>query len=347
MLRTFHLYQLQMRPKIITKYTAAGMISFWLAASCLLSVTLQAKTRSETWPETWPETWITQFLKNNQASIVTVLPQTGRAERNLAEPEGTGVIVQPGNLVLTANHVLGAANRILLRKTDGSVIEAKIFLRDQSTDLALLEINETLKAIEFEEGAQIGENVCAYGNAFGLGMSLSCGIVSATDKRGIGFNRVEDFVQTDAAINPGMSGAPLFKENGKLAGLVTAIFTKKSDGNLGVNFASSTRLIKAFLEDAKDGVLKPVRAGMIMRPAPFKGETGRAGGLVMRVLDNSAEKIAGIQQGDLVIKAGDLDVRSQADYLAAIALSQKEKSLDLTLVRGKNIQVITIKQINP
>lgn len=332
---TFDLRQLRVRRKIRPIALTCLLLLTWLAASPFAPALAHA------------ETWHGNFIKTHGASIVTVLPQTGRAERNLAEPEGTGIIVQPGNLVLTANHVLGAANRILLRKTDGTVIEAKIFIRDQARDLALLQINETLNAIEFEEGTGIGENVCAFGNAFGLGMSLSCGIVSATDKRGIGFNRIEDFIQTDAAINPGMSGAPLFKENGKLAGLVTAIFTKKSDGNLGVNFASSTRLINAFLEDAKDGSLIPVNAGIVMRPAPFKGETGRAGGLVMRVMENSAEQLAGIQQGDLVIKAGALNVRGQADYLAAIALNQQQSSLDLELVRGNTTHKISIKQITP
>ena len=286
--------------------------------------------------------WRGNLVQSHANSVVTVMPQTGRSQRNLTEPEGTGVAIGTGNFIVTVDHVLAGANRVLLRKSDGSVIEAKIFLRDAASDLALLEVDELFPTVELAPVTDIGEDVCVYGNAFGLGMSLSCGIVSATDKRGIGFNHIEDFIQTDAAVNPGMSGAPLFNQAGKLAGLISAIFTKQSDGNLGVNFAASARLVSNFLKDATDGKIDRMKPGLIVQPAPLPGDTGIAAGLIKQIIPQSAEEAAGMKIGDLLLQAGPFQIRGQADYLAALALTEKGARIQLRFLRERIERTVEI-----
>ena len=95
---------------------------------------------------------------------------------------------------------------------------------------------------------EVGSQVCVIGNSFGLGQSLSCGIVSGKNRRGLGFNQIENFIQTDAAVNPGASGAPLVNEHGQLVGMVDAIYTKEADIDAGVNFAIDKKLIQKFLK---------------------------------------------------------------------------------------------------
>ncbi|MGB7288158.1 MAG: trypsin-like peptidase domain-containing protein [Salaquimonas sp.] len=285
--------------------------------------------------------WRVTLVKNRMASVVSVLPQTGNAKRNLEEPEGSGVAI--GNYILTADHVLGDTNRVLVRASNGQVSEATIYLRDKMTDLALLKpavISSAMSLNELTNNVETGGDVCVIGNAFGLGPALTCGIVSAMGQRGIGFNYIEDFIQTDAAVNPGMSGAPLFNDQAELVGLVTAIYTKKSDGNLGVNFAASANLIKVFLEDAIDGKIDRQKPGVIMQNAPLPGETGPAGGLVKAVASNSPEDRSGVMVKDLVLSANDIPIKGQADYLAALALSGVSGQMRLEILRDGQAQII-------
>jgi serine protease Do len=254
------------------------------------------------------------------ASVVSVLPVTDRSNTNMDEPEGTAFAIDDGSLYVTADHVLGRATQVRIRLADATVAPAEILLRDPQTDLALLRSSTLLPPLKFSGHPYVGQDVCAVGNPFGLGIGLSCGIVSAVERRGVGFNRIEDFVQTDTAINPGMSGAPLLSMDGEVVGVVTAIFTKQSDGDLGVNFAASARLVSAVLADAADGRIDRPKPQLLLRPVPSPGQTGRAGGEVIRVTPGSGAEKAGIIAGDVIVAIGEMAVRSQADYLAAQVL---------------------------
>ena len=312
---------------------ASQVIAILLAAGVISAASAQTVDEDLNWRQT--------LYRENLPSVVSVLPQTGGQRSNVVEPEGTGITVE--RFILTADHVLGPANRVLVRDYLGNVSEASIFLRDPASDLALLKPTENFKSLKVVETATsfgAGSQVCTLGNAYGLGLSLTCGIVSINGQRGIGFNFVEDFIQVDAAVNPGMSGAPLFDRNGHLVGLVTAIFTKQSDGNLGVNFAASGRLVQAFIEDAKDGRLDRAKAGMVMQKAPLPGETGRAGGLVKAVASNSTEERAGVKAGDLVLRANDLIVKGQADYIAALVLAGEKGGMELDILRDGEEQTL-------
>lgn len=255
------------------------------------------------------------------------------------EPEGTAFAIGDGRTFITADHVLGNSKSARLKLADGSVVDAEIRIRDAQTDIAILGTDIALPPLAFAGEVAPGDDVCAAGNAFGLGISLTCGIVSAVGRRGIGFNRIEDFIQTDAAINPGMSGAPLLLLDGTVAGLVTSIFTKQSDGDLGVNFAASPRLVNAVLEDAEDGRIDRPRLQMLLRPVPASGATGRAGGEVVGITPGSPAESAGIVPGDIVVMAGNIAVRSQADYLTAETINAHSDLRYRLLREGKEIEI--------
>lgn len=165
-------------------------------------------------------------------------------------PEGSGVAVMEPGLVLTAAHVVSKASEVHVRLADESRVKAEVLAVDGTTDLALLRIPAETKPIAIAEERPItGAPVCAIGNAFGLGVSIACGIVSAARRSGVGFNPVEDFLQTDAAVNPGSSGGALVDMEGRLVGMLSAIFTMQTDANIGVNFAVSADLLQARLKE--------------------------------------------------------------------------------------------------
>ncbi|MCP3054158.1 S1C family serine protease [Aurantimonas marianensis] len=287
--------------------------------------------------------WRTAIATAATQSVVAVLPLLPKHEIDQEEPEGTGFAIRDGRTIVTADHVLGRANAVRVRLASGAVRDADITLRDADTDIALLQIAEPLPPLAFPADIRTGADACVLGNAFGLGISLACGVISATGRRGVGFNRVEDFLQTDAAINPGMSGAPLITADGHVAGMASAIFTKSSDGNLGVNFAVSARLLAAVLDDGEDGRIDRRAAGLILRPLPAPGETGEPGAEVVRVSPGSPEDRAGMAEGDRIRAIGELAVRGQPDYLAAIVLAAGQDTLTFSIERAGELLDILVQ----
>lgn len=183
-------------------------------------------------------------------SVVTVEPtwpgykRPGFGAPKGTAPEGSGVVILEPGLIATAAHVVARATSVTIRDAAGNRVDAEIVAIDVPADIALLRTNTKLVPLTIApERPPTGAHVCAIGNAFGLDLSITCGIVSARARSGIGFNPIEDFIQTDAAVNPGASGGALVDEDGRLVGLVSAIFTKQSDANAGVNFAISADLL--------------------------------------------------------------------------------------------------------
>ncbi|MCH1449185.1 MAG: trypsin-like peptidase domain-containing protein [Litoricolaceae bacterium] len=197
-----------------------------------------------------PQTW-----ERAHASVVSVLPtwpgyeKPGFGAPSGVAPEGSGVVIgldagDESRWILTAAHVVSIATDIVIKPSDRTSQPAKVVWLDQDTDIALLEVRDALPALTLASQSVLpGEHVCALGNPFGLGVSMSCGVISGPNRQRIGLNRIEDFIQTDAAINPGSSGGALVDAEGHLIGMIAAIFTKDADIDAGVNFAVSVDLL--------------------------------------------------------------------------------------------------------
>lgn len=174
-------------------------------------------------------------------------------------PAGTGIYFGNGprsHYILTAAHVIARAVRVETVNADGARHDAEIIAIDEARDLAVLRVDQPAPPIVFRrDDPEVGLHACAIANSFGLGLSFSCGVVSATHRRDVGFNAIEDFVQTDAAVNPGASGGALVDPQGRLIGLIDGIFTKEADIDAGVNFAVSVPMIIESLDE-----LRPARA---------------------------------------------------------------------------------------
>ena len=282
-------------------------------------------------------------IEQAMRSVVSVLPQWRSRPPSAEEPEGSGVVVVDGRLVLTADHILGNPLGVRIRTIDGDILAARIFARDSATDLALLAVDKPLPALRFDEKIAIGDPVCALGNAFGLGVSATCGTVSAVKKSGTGFNTIEDFIQTDAAVNPGMSGGALIDRDGNLVGVLSAIFTKRSDANIGVNFAVSARLAQTALARlrSRTGTSWPTLDARL-RPHPPRGATGRTGAAVVDVASGTAAARSGLKAGDVIVEAGGRRVRGPDDVVAAFALAADEVDLALSVLRSGKIVTIRV-----
>lgn len=283
-------------------------------------------------------------IEETMRSVVSVLPQWPSDAARSEEPEGSGVVILDGRTILTAAHIINNALSVRIRTRGGDIMPATVKGRDLATDLAILRIGKSLPAIEVDvKDPALGSRVCTIGNAFGLGLSVTCGVVSGLHRAGVGFNRVEDFIQTDAAVNPGASGGALVDEAGKMVGLLSAIFTKKSDANIGVNFAVSAALALdvARALDAQ-GRVKRVISGLRLVQAPAIGKTGKLGARVTAARAGYLGERAGIRIGDVIIHAGKRRVRKPADFVSAMAELKAGKTLEVELVRDGEVKIIVL-----
>jgi len=200
-----------------------------------------------------PQSAFCDFTKAwNEASpsVVSVLPtwpgyqKPGFGAPAGIAPEGTGVIISNHGLIVTASHVVTRATEVLIRDIEGKKYKSEVIFDDPKTDLAVIKTNIKNKKIIINEiRPDVGSEICLISNSFGLDLNITCGIVSANRKSGIGFNPIEDFIQIDASANPGSSGGAVVNTDGELVGIMSGIFTKNSDTNVGVNFAVSAELL--------------------------------------------------------------------------------------------------------
>ena len=205
--------------------------------------------------------------KKAYKSTVIVLPtwpgynKPGYGAPEGTSPAGTGFYISIGNdkvesnFIMTAAHVIKNSRIVEIKNYKNEYDEVKVILVDYKTDIAILKSNNKGQSIKFsDKKIENGNQVCVIGNSFGLGQSLSCGIISGKNRTGLGFNQIENFIQTDAAVNPGASGAPLVNEDGQLEGMVDAIYTKEADIDAGVNFAIDKELIQQFLKSRSNKI---------------------------------------------------------------------------------------------
>jgi serine protease DegQ len=249
-------------------------------------------------------------------------------EAQRASSLGSGVIVSASGYVLTNNHVVEAADEIEVALADGKRLLAKVVGNDPETDLAVLRLDaENLPAISFgsSDALRVGDVVLAIGNPFGVGQTVTSGIISALGRTGLGINTFENFIQTDAAINPGNSGGALVDAAGNLIGINTAIFSSRSGGALGIGFATPVSTAKMVLEQI-------VRSGSVTRGwigvevqelTPPVAESfklaGTRGALIAGVLRGGPADKAGIKPGDVLLEVQGKPVADPAAMLNLIA----------------------------
>lgn len=278
-----------------------------------------------------------------QAAVVSVLPVWRGRPPSPDEPEGSGIVVGDGTEILTADHILGDPASIRVRTADGDILPARIVGRDAATDMALLSIDAAQMPMSLEGYPPVGGRVCAIGNAFGLGLSVTCGTVSAVGRSGVGFNQIEDFIQTDAEVNPGMSGGALVDEEGRLVGLLSAIFTKQSDASIGVNFAVSGPLAAQALARLRSGETGAwPDPGLALERYPPRGGTGRSGARVRSLTADGPAAQGGVEVGDVILTAGERRVHGPDDVRAAYILSATGDALTLDVMRGDRSLTLTL-----
>ncbi|AZF08993.1 MULTISPECIES: Do family serine endopeptidase AlgW [unclassified Pseudomonas] len=233
----------------------------------------------------------------------------GPKQRRMESSLGSGVIMSPEGYILTNNHVTTGADQIVVALRDGRETLARVVGSDPETDLAVLKIDLTnLPSITLgrSDGLRVGDVALAIGNPFGVGQTVTMGIISATGRNQLGLNSYEDFIQTDAAINPGNSGGALVDANGNLTGINTAIFSK-SGGSQGIGFAIPVKLAMEVMKSIiEHGQVIRGWLGIEVQPltkelAESFGLTGRPGIVVAGIFRDGPAQKAGLQLGDVIL----------------------------------------------
>jgi len=268
------------------------------------------------------------------------------AEDQRASSLGSGVIVSNTGYIVTNHHVVEAADEIEVALHDGKKLLAKVVGNDPETDLAVLRVDaENLPAITFgsSDALKVGDVVLAIGNPFGVGQTVTGGIVSALGRTGLGINTFENFIQTDAAINPGNSGGALVDAGGNLVGINTAIFSR-SGGNLGIGFAIPVSTAKMVLEQiVKSGSVTRGWIGVeVQEITPAVAESfglpSTRGALIAGVLRGGPADKAGVKPGDVLVEVEGRPVADPTSMLNLIAALPPGVSARMKMKRqGKDL----------
>ena len=268
------------------------------------------------------------------------------------EPQGglgSGVIVSPQGYILTNNHVVEEADEIEVFFNDGRKATAKVIGTDPDSDLAVLKVElDKLPTIVLgnSDNLQVGDQVLAIGNPFGVGQTVTSGIVSALGRNQLGINTFENFIQTDAAINPGNSGGALVDTNGNLLGINTAIYSR-SGGSMGIGFAIPVATAKQVLEDiVKDG--KVTRGWIGVEPNDLSAELAetfdvktKEGVIITGVLQNGPAAQAGIKPGDVIVSIAGKKVRDVTQLLSLV--SSLKPGVEAAFVVQRKAEQVPVK----
>lgn len=267
------------------------------------------------------------FIENNNVSL------------------GSGFFIDKTGYIVTNNHVISGAEKIFVTTAKDKVYEATIRGIDKRTDLALIKIDDTedfpFVTIGDSDNIRIGEWILAIGNPFGLGGSVTAGIVSAKS-RDIESGPYDNFIQTDASINQGNSGGPMFNMAGEVIGINTAIYST-SGGNMGVGFALPINLSKFVIEQLKNkGVVERGWLGLKVQAltddlAKSQGLTNVQGVLISSVDKNSAADKAGLEAGDILIKFGNTNLNQARDFSRMVAETKPNTVLPIEFWRNKQL----------
>src|SRR5580658_9424445 len=265
---------------------------------------------------------------------------------------GSGVIVSPEGYILTNNHVIDGATDVRVTLSDKREFQARIVGADPKTDVAILKIDgKNLSPITIGDSSkvQVGDVALAIGNPFGVGQTVTKGIISATGRGNLGIEAYEDFLQTDAPINPGNSGGALINDRGELVGLNTAIISHGSGGSQGIGFAVPANLARQVMDQIlKNGHVTRAYLGIYpqdVTPAMAKafGEKDSQGIVVGDVTPHSPASEAGIKTGDIILEVNGKSVTDSNQLRMSISMMQPGTELKLKTLRNGTERDATVK----
>lgn len=278
------------------------------------------------------------------------LLENQRPQKRKMSSLGSGFIISKDGYIVTNNHVIEDADEITVSLNNGNKFKAKLIGTDKKTDLALLKIEANdLKHVKIGDSdkARIGEWIIAIGNPFGLGGSVSVGIISGRG-RDIANNQFDGFIQTDAAINKGNSGGPLFNMKGEVVGIATAIFSP-SGGNVGIGFATPINTAFAVVKQLQEkgevvrGWLGVAIQDVTKEIADSIGMEKPKGAFVMEVMKDSPADLAGVLATDIIIKFDGNDVEQMKELPKIVAATPIDKKVKLVVLRQGKTKTLTVK----
>ena len=259
---------------------------------------------------------------------------------------GSGVIVRPDGYILTNNHVIEQADQIVVALQDGRRAVVRVIGTDPESDLAVIKIElDKLPVLPFKlSGNEVGDVVLAIGNPFGVGQTVTQGIISATGRSDLGINTYEDFIQTDAAINPGNSGGALIDVAGNLIGVNTAIFSQ-SGGSMGIGFAIPARICQQVMNAIlKDG--RVIRGWLGISLVPPNQEDvlkpREMGVVIADVLQNGPAAGAGLKIGDKIMQVNGEVISSSSHLINYVALQAPKSTIKISIIRNNEPMVIDV-----
>ncbi|KAB2699768.1 DegQ family serine endoprotease [Ochrobactrum sp. Kaboul] len=279
--------------------------------------------------------------------------QFGDSKPRIQQSLGSGVIVDASGIVVTNNHVIKDADEIKIALSDGREFESKLLLRDETTDLAVLKIDSKEKfpvlSLGNSDEVEVGDLVLAVGNPFGVGQTVTSGIVSAQSRTQVGISDFDFFIQTDAAINPGNSGGALVDMRGRLIGINTAIYSR-SGGSVGIGFAIPSNMVRAVIDAAQRG------SSSFERPyigATFQGVTADLaeglgmekpyGALITAVAKGGPAEAAGLKVGDVVLSVQGARVDNQDVLGYRLSTAGIDSTVSVVILRGGENLTVPVK----
>jgi serine protease Do len=317
------------------------------------SQTVEAKGGPQATPQLPPgspfEEFFEEFFKNRRGPGDNQAPNRGTPRR--VNSLGSGFVIDPSGIVITNNHVIAEADEIHVIFNDGTRIKADLIGRDQKTDLAVLKVkaDKPLKFVKFgdSEKLRLGEWVIAIGNPFSLGGSVTAGIVSARN-RDINSGPYDNYIQTDAAINRGNSGGPLFNLDGDVIGINTAIISP-SGTSVGIGFAVPSKTAMAVVEQLRE--FKEVRRGWLGVKiqqvtddiAESLGVKPARGALVAGIDDKGPAGPAGILAGDVIVKFDGKDIKEMKELPRIVADTPVGKDVEVIIIRKGKEEKKTVR----
>jgi len=298
----------------------------------------------------------------NDPLFAQMFPNMGIPQQRLEGSLGSGVIVDSEGLAVTNAHVIRGANEITISLSDGREFPAKIVMQDDASDLAILKVDtkgEKFPAarLQTSENLEVGDLVIAIGNPFGVGQTVTSGIISALARSSMNISNYNFFIQTDAAINPGNSGGPLVSMSGGVIGINSAIYSKDG-GSLGIGFAIPSEMVRTVLSAVKNGQVS--KAGDLVHPwigitaqditadiAASLGLKAPIGALISDIHEASPAVTARLKQGDVVTAVNGHTIKDASEMrfrLATLGLGEKA---EITYKRGGEEAKTTIQSIKP